>query len=168
MPGRDSRELHGYDFVGTATPMHLNYKQTHLPPGTGSRFLLTCLIGLVLLTVLLYPFNFQAERTGCWLAVTHPSVLSIIANVILFVGLGLCEAWLAQHVLGRHGWLILFVAIDAALLSLLIETVQLWLPGRDSSVIDLLANTLGAVFGGMLSDAFAKSEEPVKPSQGSE
>jgi VanZ family protein len=39
------------------------------------------------------------------------------------------------------------VAVAAALFSAVMETLQFWLPGRYSSVVDVAANTLGAALG---------------------
>jgi VanZ family protein len=40
--------------------------------------------------------------------------------------------------------------VAGALVSLSIECVQVWLPMRDSSLVDFATNTLGALLGGMV------------------
>ena len=45
------------------------------------------------------------------------------------------------------------------MLSLAMETLQMFLPTRDASVADLIANTVGAALGGGLAAAFARSPQ---------
>jgi VanZ family protein len=47
----------------------------------------------------------------------------------------------------------------AALVSLSMETLQMFVPTRDASVADLLSNTAGAALGGALAVAFARSPD---------
>ena len=65
-----------------------------------------------------------------------------ILNVILYLPLGLL-------VRIRTGSLALALAAGF-LLSLGVETAQLWIPGRFTTLADLIANTLGAGMGGVL------------------
>ena len=50
----------------------------------------------------------------------------------------------------------LLVIIDAALLGLIVETLQLWLPAQ-SAILDLVANTMGGTVGGILAGMFAST-----------
>jgi hypothetical protein len=65
-------------------------------------------------------------------------------NILAFVPLGFLIAS------GRNrrglGWALL----GGVVLSLAIEVAQLWIPNRDSSLIDLISNTGGALLGGLL------------------
>ncbi len=81
----------------------------------------------------------------------HVSRLDIIANVALYLPLGLLIT-LAIRPTSRGGKLVA-VPIIAALgltLSALVETLQLFLDGRVSSPSDLLMNTLGTAAGAVL------------------
>ena len=49
---------------------------------------------------------------------------------------------------------LLVVAILAAAYSLTMETLQAWLPNRYSSVVDVLANTLGATIGAWIESRY--------------
>lgn len=69
----------------------------------------------------------------------------ILRNIIGFVPLGFLLAWKKP---ARRIWLV--VAAGFAL-SLSIESAQSLIPGRDSSLIDLVSNSLGALVGAVLS-----------------
>lgn len=71
-----------------------------------------------------------------------------VVNVLGFLPVGVL-AWLAC---GRVGlaWRWLVVLGSGLLLSLVIETGQIWLPERVSSAIDLACNGLGSSLGGLL------------------
>jgi hypothetical protein len=69
----------------------------------------------------------------------------LAVNLLGFVPLGLLVAWAG----GRRG--LVAATVFGASLSLLIELAQVWIPGRDSSGIDLICNALGALLGGVLS-----------------
>jgi glycopeptide antibiotics resistance protein len=72
--------------------------------------------------------------------------LERLSNVVMFVPLGA----LLELLLGvRRWWLVLALA---AAFSSAVELVQLlWLPDRTASVVDVLANTIGAGCGAALS-----------------
>jgi len=68
-----------------------------------------------------------------------------LLNVLFFVPVGLLVAW-------RRGWRGVGLALGVGLLlSLGIEIAQAYIPGRDSSLLDVAANSLGAAIGGLLS-----------------
>ncbi len=62
-----------------------------------------------------------------------------LSNVILFLPLGAAIA--------LCGWRGRWTVLAPALLSLAVETAQIWLPGRDASLGDLVFNTTGAAVG---------------------
>jgi len=62
-----------------------------------------------------------------------------LRNVILFAPLGATIA--------LCGWRGAWVAFAPALLSLAVETAQIWIPGRDASLGDVVFNTVGAAVG---------------------
>ena len=69
-----------------------------------------------------------------------------LLNVLMFVPLGLALAvQLAQHLRSIYVFLIVFVLCAA--FSLTIETLQLLVPSRHSTLMDLLTNTLGGGIG---------------------
>jgi VanZ like family/Concanavalin A-like lectin/glucanases superfamily len=65
--------------------------------------------------------------------------VDVLANVLLFVPLGMA---LIFHGVGNRWGLMI-----SASLSLAVEVVQLWIPGRVSGLTDVAANTLGAAVG---------------------
>jgi len=71
----------------------------------------------------------------------HYSDIEFAANVAMFGPIGL----LLLLLLGRSRWWAALLA--GPLLSLAIETAQLFIPGRVSDVRDLVSNSLGAVLG---------------------
>lgn len=102
----------------------------------------------VIVWELLYPFNFQPHRQTTWMADWHIPKLNSFGNIALFMPFGCAATWWLRHRKGRlaaPGTLAIISA--AALLSLLGETAQMWLPQRYSAPVDLLANIVGAAVG---------------------
>jgi glycopeptide antibiotics resistance protein len=98
------------------------------------------LVATALLTLLPgspVPYRLIADAVSPWIG---PRRVAFILNVTLFVPLGALAAWRRS----RRA----FVAVLA--LSLLIETLQLVIPGRSPDPFDLLANGVGAVTGAYL------------------
>ena len=112
-----------------------------LPAG---RFLLGYLL-LVTAVITLAPFRFTrpvAPRLS-WLV--DPG--DVVANVLLFVPLGFLYRVAARPSAHKGHW----PTVGAALLvSAALETLQLFLPGRFASPLDVGANTLGAWLGSRL------------------
>lgn len=73
----------------------------------------------------------------------------VAANVLGYVPLGFLAVLAARPLLRGKGAFFLGLAA-AALLSLLLESLQLYLPARTSSNLDLLANTAGGAIGALL------------------
>ena len=121
-----------------------------LPPGAARLGILASIVGLLTLGSMTAPFDFQAQAPGPWVGTHIVSWPRILGAMLLFVPLGVCEGWLATLILRNHNWVVVVVTIDAAILSLLGETAQVWLPGRDSSLLELLANTMGGLGGAIL------------------
>ena len=99
----------------------------------------------------LYPHAANVHRSNVLLGWGY-SRGDIIINVLGFVPLGfLAMSLLAEiHRTGfwqSLGWVVAFCLC----VSLSIEIVQYFLPGRSSSMVDLLTNTLGAFVGATLS-----------------
>ncbi|MEE9329422.1 MAG: VanZ family protein [Parvularculaceae bacterium] len=104
-----------------------------------------CCLAPLLLT--LNPFQFQTQIGG-WEA--EIQLKDIAQNILLFLPVG-AAIWLVT----KRGIISVFAAGFA--LSLLIETLQLFLIGRNSSLIDLGANSLGALAGGFLAMRLVQS-----------
>jgi VanZ family protein len=80
--------------------------------------------------------------------------LDIVVNLCFYLPLGVFGVlvwWKESSTAGR--WIAL--AAFGAALSALLETIQAWVPGRDSSLLDVLTNTIGTVAGAGLGIAIA-------------
>ncbi len=102
-------------------------------------------------TVTLGPFNFQTTGpTRDFLVMTDASDQSnpthLLLNMLLFVPLGALVHHYRRHSLKLLP-IITLVGSVALVISLTIEFVQRFLPARESSLIDLVANILGALAG---------------------
>jgi VanZ like family len=76
-----------------------------------------------------------------YLAAGDEAVAEFLQNIILFIPLGLALA------LGRTGTAPWRLIAAGALLSFAIEFAQQWIPGRDPSLGDIVANTAGTAVG---------------------
>ena len=101
------------------------------------------IMALATLGVMLYPFEFQATMSGNWLARDERKLGTVLCHVLLGAPLGMIEVRLARQLLKRRRWIVTLVMIDVALLALIGESAQLWLADRQSSLIDLVAVTIG-------------------------
>lgn len=68
-------------------------------------------------------------------------VAEAVANVVLFVPLGLAGGWLVRR--GREPW----VVVALGLLAVAVEAVQYPTAGRDASLRDVVLNSLGGLLG---------------------
>jgi VanZ family protein len=78
------------------------------------------------------------------------SISDLTLNLLGFVPLGslICLCLLKRN--RRRKWVCLLWAVGVGCaVSLTIELAQIWLPGRDSSLLDLAANTTGSAIGGI-------------------
>jgi hypothetical protein len=93
--------------------------------------------------VLLPPWKVQEYDLSFW--------SDVAVNVLGFIPFGftLC-AWLWKNGTREHLPVTLLVVLAGAGTSLFIELLQVWLPSRDSSLADLLNNTLGSYLGARL------------------
>jgi VanZ family protein len=113
---------------------------------TGER-LFAVLLGYVVLIILLLTLNPFYVALPDHIAFKFESSLdNLVQNVLLFLPIG----FLYRLTTGRRGVLLL-----GAGLSFGIETIQLFIPARTPSIIDILANTLGAGLGGVFYDVIA-------------
>jgi VanZ family protein len=121
---------------------------------TGARLgtaLLAYIVGVTLIVTLL-PFHFAwPER---WQVSIGDDPYDVIVNMLLFVPFGFLFRLAMPR--ERQGS-ILFVIWNAALISIAIEAVQLFDQGRESTLLDVIANTLGAWLGALAFDRIARS-----------
>jgi VanZ family protein len=81
-----------------------------------------------------------------------------LRNVMLFAGLG--GVWIATSRLKRPSVALTTLTIVSLLLSGLAETLQLFSPVRESSMLDVITDTLGGLMGGLVTlGAFAVIQE---------
>ena len=74
--------------------------------------------------------------------------LDALANLLGFIPLGAVVYSLLRRLQGlRYGHAAVAAALSGFLLSLTIELIQVWLPARASSLLDLTLNTVGTVAG---------------------
>lgn len=104
--------------------------------------LFSALLGYVTLIILVMTLNpFLLARPKEIEFKFDSSLDNLILNVVLFLPVG----FLYRLITGRRGALVL-----GAMLSFGIETIQLFIPARTTSIIDIAANAFGAGLGGFL------------------
>jgi VanZ family protein len=108
---------------------------------------------LIYLTGILYmglkPSYQYLHCSGELLTTSSPPVFDFIINILGFVPfayLAMCYR-LASYRINHIAITILFVLTSGIGISLFIELVQYQIPGRTSSMMDLLANTTGTTLG---------------------
>lgn len=108
----------------------LPIRELNLIPFVEQEWALTCL----------FNSNCAYHRNAFWFL-----FINLLGNIVVFVPLGF-------GLVGALGWNRLRVAVGGAVLggfafSLMIELLQLALPGRTTDIDDLIFNTLGAAIG---------------------
>jgi len=104
-------------------------------------------VAVGILWLLTYPFDFGTAVITPWLAENQAHTLNGMANVILFTPLGAAIAfanWRRQR--SRTAAVVIAVVVGVAV-SFVGETLQVFLPGRISSWLDLGNNSAGALVG---------------------
>ena len=100
----------------------------------------------------LYPWTFvpfhghSTILEGLRPLVGKSDYLDIVVNLCFYLPLGVLGVlgwWKGSRTTG--GWIAL--AAFGAALSFTLETIQAWVPGRDSSLLDILTNTIGTIAG---------------------
>ncbi|MBU0550997.1 VanZ family protein [Myxococcota bacterium] len=109
------------------------------------------LTGLLILLLTLTP---KGAPTGAINRVTiaHFGLADVLVNIALFIPFGAALRFSGRRAIGVLGW--------AFTLSLCVEALQLFLPGRYPSLSDLIMNTLGGGLGGALFAARARLLAP--------
>jgi VanZ family protein len=122
---------------------------------------LAALYGLAIAYASLEPFEpWMAPAPGAVFFLLSPWPprwvrYDIVTNVVAYVPFGFFVG-LARRGRSPAGRLS-FVVVAGVLLSLAMETLQMFLPTRDASVADLLSNSLGTALGGALALALIRS-----------
>ncbi len=120
-------------------------------PSTLARYLFAAYVPLVIYASL-DPFSGWRDRglpPFAFLAAPFPRpipVFDVVANIIGYTPLGFL-AVLAVYPWLRRGYALGFGLACSVLLSFALESLQLYLPTRTSSNLDLLANTVGGAVG---------------------
>ncbi|HAV78333.1 MAG TPA: hypothetical protein DCX53_13380 [Anaerolineae bacterium] len=110
---------------------------------TGTQ-LSTALLGYIVLIILLLTLNPFYLALPTKIGFTSDSdIKNVISNIILFVPLGFFYRLSSRE----RGAVLLGAAISIG-----IETIQMFMPARTPSIIDILTNTLGAGLGAILYD----------------
>jgi len=131
---------------GCNTRARDSYASLPAPLDTGARlgFALLAYMLAVTLIITLLPFRF--EWPSEWRLLVSGEPLDTIANVLLFVPLG----FLFRLSRPNARWApVLTAAAGGALLSTAIEAAQLFEAARNSSLVDIAANTFGACVGAL-------------------
>ena len=97
---------------------------------------------VVALTLLPGDLPWQAMGYAGCLACGEMRTLDAVQNLLLFIPVGVLLTWLLRGAARA--------VAAAAVLSLTIELLQLLVPGRDASVIDVVMNSAGAAIGAFL------------------
>lgn len=141
----------------------MNNANLYAPPARAqsswsNRVLLLSIAGILFLT--LYPFRFEYHQSARFLFPFSlegwgkgTNVLDIFLNILLFIpyGFGLAEKLRER---GKSKPAVLIAAyISGALLSYLVEILQIYIPRRDSGWGDVFTNSFGALVGAWIFDA---------------
>lgn len=78
----------------------------------------------------------------------HVSRSDVLTNVVAYIPFGMLVLWALRRM--RTAPAILMATATGMLLSMMMETAQMFLPTRTSSVVDLLMNTAGTIGGTLL------------------
>jgi len=109
----------------------------------------------------LYPFvQWRDQGVDPWSFLLAPwpkywTGFDVLANVLGYIPLGFLLALSALRS-GRGRWVFGLAVLPAGLLALAMETMQVYLPSRVPSNLDLLLNVAGAVFGALLAWSLEK------------
>lgn len=118
---------------------------------SNASFLFVIFSILIILVATLFPFNFSLPKssfTGVFSSFIHPSHLTDrIKNMLLFLPLGFSLMYWLQKSRLNTTVKIIIVLLSSASLSLLVETLQYFLPSRKPTPADILNNTFSGFLG---------------------
>ena len=130
---------------------------------------LLAFVGFLIVFGSLYPFSFsltgaeELARVGA-LPRAGTTRSDVAANVLLYLPLGTCLAWLLAPRLGSTLAVAAATLIGAAL-SFAVETAQLYETRRVASLADFACNTAGAFAGACLALAIARTRRNLHSSR---
>ena len=102
------------------------------------------------------------------LRITKTVVADLLINLLGFIPIGVAYAMFFSRRAVFDTRAALWAVAFGALLSLTIELAQAWVPSRNSSLLDLVLNTIGAVSGAMLYRRFAKYRQLIRKKGGND
>ena len=127
-----------------------------------TRLVLIWLVGTMVATLL--PFDFAVPPPGGRLELTGFSEGShqqdpahVLLNVLLFMPFGILVHFARRRPSGNVLSSLVLAGTAACLMSFGIEWLQVFLPGRESSLVDVSANTSGALVGVLAGRAMQRS-----------
>lgn len=134
--------------VATANPRDSRTRDSRPLEAKGALLLMVA----VILLCTLFPYEFVGDAPPSHIGPLfghdfwgQVEFLDVIANLLLFLPLGFSVAWLARKrsLAGVTG----LVLATSALLSFAVEFLQVYLPERDPSLVDVINNTAGGLLG---------------------
>ncbi len=123
---------------------------------------LAALYGIAIVFASLQPFSPwipPAADTPFWPLAAWPlrfARFDVIVNVVAYVPLGIFVALGPRRATPRARTAIAFAC--GLTLSFAMETLQMFLPPRDASLVDLIANTAGATLGGLAGASLVRAD----------
>jgi VanZ family protein len=147
----------------------------HQPSSAWRSILLAAIVSLILF-VTLRPFNFRVDpeftsmriRMVDWAPLPsreHESLfIDVACNILLFFPYG-AAFYIYKRRNVKTSLSILSVTVSAAFLSSLCETLQVWLPDRYPQVLDVVANTSGALAGAITAAVWERIDTLTSPGE---
>ncbi|HEX3178030.1 MAG TPA: VanZ family protein [Methylomirabilota bacterium] len=113
----------------------------------GTLLIYTGLVAVILVLPIGTPHIRRGYLAEYRLPLGRRLLADVAVNAALFAPIGWGVHRVARSYTRRQAVRILLAVGAAALFSFAMEAVQLWLPGRYSSIVDVAVNTLGAALG---------------------
>jgi glycopeptide antibiotics resistance protein len=112
-----------------------------------ARWILTVAFGALIITLSLTPDRYE-EGDGVfhWLVANTRSPIQKMLHVGVYAFFTLMLAWTFERLATRRNR-VLLSAVTAVLFGLLLELLQLFVPGRFGSLYDVILNSVGALAG---------------------
>ncbi len=107
----------------------------------------------LIMSVTLFPYRFMARDRLNLIRQLHISlnptgdIYDVISNIVLFLGLGLGVARILNPRFARKQTILIFSLILSTSVSLMVEILQMFLPQRNPSILDLACNIFGGIIG---------------------
>src|SRR4051812_48844545 len=143
--------------------------EARLVPARAPRGLLARILAVAYLVVIAYtslqPFSgwwIPPEEIRAFLTAPWPRYITledVLVNIIAYVPLGFLLARACMPRFGVRGAVVVAAAL-AALTSLSMEAVQMFMPSRIASNVDVLTNGMGGLIGALAAPLFAPTRAP--------